>query len=248
MSFKFPIGIGGPPAIGKTFLARFFAGEESLNLVYERTVKFNKIVRPVSLNNDSFKINDQEVKAMIWDFGGQSIYQEYIKTLIHVGGAFVYGVDSTDPGTIDKLVEEWFPLVRESFEDVGKDIPPATLYISKILTGNSLVEIINEQGEMDSKNAINSDFIKEVFSKTKGQKIYAQFMGDTVGNKELNLGPVMYAIKGPRGVFNPPFKVDVKSPISIGCMYGLQEQGITNLFDETNYNYLKEKNLILQQV
>lgn len=245
MPFKFPVAIGGAPRLGKTFLARYYAGDELLNLIYERTVKFNRIVRAVSLNNNSFMINDQEVQALITDFGGQTVYQDFIKSFGHTGGAFVYGIDSTNHETLDILVEDWFPLVKDSFENVGKEIPPATLYISKVLMDKSLIELINTEGEVDLEQASESDFIKETFSKTKGQKIYAHFMGDTVGNEELNIEPVMYAIKGPRGVFNPFFEVDVKSPISIACMYGLQEQNITNLFDDNNYNYLKNHNLIL---
>ncbi|HLE06144.1 MAG TPA: Rab family GTPase [Candidatus Nanoarchaeia archaeon] len=231
MEFKIPIGIIGPSAAGKSTLAEAAAGN-FLSSTYKRTIKFQKLMRdlvnPV-YTDKTIEVNKNKSKLILWDFGGQNIYREFISSLMNVGGAFVYTIDSTNESSIDELINQWIPMINENFSSLGLNVPPAVVYISKTQKEDSMVQF------EDNK----SDYLDEVTDKLSSyDNIKSFFYGDVLGNKS---NPTMFLFKGPRERMK--LETNIIGPLSMAGIYAIQSQGLSGLIDDYNTAWLKTNNL-----
>jgi hypothetical protein len=186
------------------------------------------LVNPV-YTDKGIEVNKNKSKLILWDFGGQNIYREFISSLMNVGGAFVYTIDSTNESSIDELINQWIPMINENFSNLGMNIPPAVVYISKTLKEDSMVQFENDK----------SDYLDEAIARLSGyDNIKSFFYGDVVGDKS---GPTMVLFKGPRERMK--LNTNIIGPLSMAGLYAIQSQGLSDLIDDYNTEWLKTNNL-----
>ncbi|MFA5406435.1 MAG: hypothetical protein WC307_03720 [Candidatus Nanoarchaeia archaeon] len=241
---KIPIGIAGDGGVGKsTLVAAALTGY--LTKTYQRTVKLDRLQKTLvnPETNEEVIINEKiGVKSYIWDFGGQLAYRTFVESVINVGGAFVLTFDLTDDTTLNSLVDYWVPMIEKSFEELEMNIPPAIVYGSKGLLPESNIDFFNKQKEVDITKALDCDYVKTIRNKLGGiDFIKAVMIGDTIGYEKNSIPSLVHIIQGPRSELK--LETNIKAPISLSSIYGLQAQGLTDLLDKNIITWLKENNL-----
>ncbi|MBY9005798.1 MAG: GTP-binding protein [Candidatus Lokiarchaeota archaeon] len=141
--YKLKISLFGPAGVGKTsLLLRYIKDYFTQDL--KKTIGSNFLIKDL-------KVDDKEVRLLIWDIGGQDTFSK-LRTIYFKGSNAALGVyDVTDPQTLLKI-PGWISSIKKS---VKKSIP-------MILIGNKkdLKRQIDEKEAKDLAKRLNCEYLE----------------------------------------------------------------------------------------
>ncbi len=154
-SYKFKVCLFGPGNVGKTsLLIRYI--KDFFNSDLKKTIGSSFLIKDVV-------IDEVEVRLLLWDIGGQDIFQK-LRTIYFKGSNAAFGVfDVTDPQSLLKL-PGWVSSIKKT---VKKTIP-------MIIVGNKidLERQVGRQEAEDLAKRLNCDYL-ETSAKTGEQVEFA---------------------------------------------------------------------------
>jgi len=155
-SYKFKVCLFGPGNVGKTsLLIRYI--KDFFNSDLKKTIGSSFLIKDVV-------IDEIDVRLLLWDIGGQDIFQK-LRTIYFKGSNAAFGVfDVTDPQSLLKL-PGWVSSIKKT---VKKSIP-------MIIVGNKidLERQVGRQEAEDLAKRLNCDYL-ETSAKT-GEKVEIAF-------------------------------------------------------------------------
>ncbi|MBN1215837.1 MAG: GTP-binding protein [Candidatus Lokiarchaeota archaeon] len=154
--YKLKITLFGPAGVGKTsLLLRYIKDHFTHDL--KKTIGSNFLIKDL-------KINENDVRLLIWDIGGQDTFAK-LRTIYFKGSNAALGIyDITDPQSLLKI-PGWISSIKKS---VKKTIP-------MILIGNKndLERKVDEQEAKDLAKRLNCEYL-ETSAKT-GENVILAF-------------------------------------------------------------------------
>lgn len=154
--YKLKITLFGPAGVGKTsLLLRYIKDHFSQDL--KKTIGSNFLIKDL-------KVDDNEIRLLIWDIGGQDTFAK-LRTIYFKGSNAALGIyDITDPQTLLKI-PGWISSIKKS---VKRTIP-------MILIGNKkdLDRQVDEKEAMDLAKRLNCEYM-ETSAKT-GENVVEAF-------------------------------------------------------------------------
>jgi len=154
--YKFKVCLFGPGNVGKTsLLIRYIKDYFSPDL--KATIGSNFLIRDV-------EIDHKNIRLLLWDIGGQEIFQK-LRTIYFKGSNAAFGVfDVTDPQSLLKL-PGWISSIKKT---VKSNIP-------MVIVGNKidLERRVSRQEAEDLAKRLNCDYL-ETSAKT-GEKVEIAF-------------------------------------------------------------------------
>jgi small GTP-binding protein len=155
-SYKFKVCLFGPGNVGKTsLLIRYI--KDFFNTDLKKTIGSSFLIKDVV-------IDEIDVRLLLWDIGGQDIFQK-LRTIYFKGSNAALGVfDVTNPQSLLKL-PGWVSSIKKT---VKKSIP-------MIIVGNKidLERQVGRQEAEDLAKRLNCDYL-ETSAKT-GEKVEFAF-------------------------------------------------------------------------
>ncbi|GAG09668.1 unnamed protein product [marine sediment metagenome] len=155
-SYKFKVCLFGPGNVGKTsLLIRYI--KDFFNTDLKKTIGSSFLIKDVI-------IDEIDVRLLLWDIGGQDIFQK-LRTIYFKGSNAAFGVfDVTNPQSLLKL-PGWVSSIKKT---VKKSIP-------MIIIGNKidLERQVGRQEAEDLAKRLNCDYL-ETSAKT-GEKVEFAF-------------------------------------------------------------------------
>ncbi len=154
--YKLKITLFGPASVGKTsLLLRYIKDHFTHDL--KKTIGSNFLIKDL-------KIDDNEIRLLIWDIGGQDAFAK-LRTIYFKGSNAALGIyDVTEPQTLLKI-PGWISSIKKS---VKKNIP-------MILIGNKidLERQVDEKEAKDLAKRLNCEYM-ETSAKT-GKNVVKAF-------------------------------------------------------------------------
>ena len=155
-SYKFKVCLFGPGNVGKTsLLIRYI--KDFFNSDLKKTIGSSFLIKDVV-------IDEIDVRLLLWDIGGQDIFQK-LRTIYFKGSNAAFGVfDVTNPQSLLKL-PGWVSSIKKT---VKKSIP-------MVIVGNKidLERQVEKQEAEDLAKRLNCDYL-ETSAKT-GEKVEIAF-------------------------------------------------------------------------
>jgi small GTP-binding protein len=155
-SYKFKVCLFGPGNVGKTsLLIRYI--KDFFNTDLKKTIGSSFLIKDVV-------VDETDVRLLLWDIGGQDIFQK-LRTIYFKGSNAALGVfDVTNPQSLLKL-PGWVSSIKKT---VKKSIP-------MIIVGNKidLERQVGRQEAEDLAKRLNCDYL-ETSAKT-GEKVEIAF-------------------------------------------------------------------------
>ncbi len=154
--YKLKITLFGPAGVGKTsLLLRYIKDHFTHDL--KKTIGSNFLIKDL-------KINENDVRLLIWDIGGQDTFAK-LRTIYFKGSNAALGIyDITDPQSLLKI-PGWISSIKKS---VKKNIP-----IILIGNKNDLERKVDEQEAKDLAKRLNCEYM-ETSAKT-GENVILAF-------------------------------------------------------------------------
>jgi len=155
-SYKFKVCLFGPGNVGKTSLLLRYI-KDFFNTDLKKTIGSSFLIKDVV-------IDEIDVRLLLWDIGGQDIFQK-LRTIYFKGSNAALGVfDVTNPQSLLKL-PGWVSSIKKT---VKKSIP-------MIIVGNKidLERQVGRQEAEDLAKRLNCDYL-ETSAKT-GEKVEFAF-------------------------------------------------------------------------